>query len=234
MSSPSGLVHSGTKRLVLLVVAVLASIFTSPTVANAIHSGARNGRTVLVAHPVSLLLPVKSLAPPAPVVVASARQHLKVLVEPRALATDSRVNAEAPFGRQACELVSATRECGPPSTSTTRHELVATNTPMAGVSSVVDDVIAETRAGAGNLTSKYTLSADEALTAGERWVGSGYTEIGKPGSGVFRSADGTRQFRIDNGSITGAHKPGVPHVHLETVAPGSKVPVANNHIPFKK
>ena len=108
--------------------------------------------------------------------------------------------------------------------------LVATNTVRS--TSIVDDVIAETQAGARNLTSRYTLTADEALTAGERWVGSGYTEIGKPGSGVFRSADGTRQFRIDNGSITGAHSPGVPHVHLETVAPGSKVPVVNNHIPI--
>jgi hypothetical protein len=63
-------------------------------------------------------------------------------------------------------------------------------------------------------------------------LGQLHTEIGKPGSGVFRSADGTRQFWIDNGSITGAHSPGVPHVHLETIAPGSKVPVVNNHIPI--
>jgi hypothetical protein len=106
---------------------------------------------------------------------------------------------------------------------------VATNTVR---SSVIDDVIAETQAGARNLTSRFTLSADEALTAGERWVGPGYTELGKPGSGVFRSADGTRQFRIDTGSITGAHSPGVPHVHLETIVPGSPVPIVNNHIPI--
>ena len=118
-------------------------------------------------------------------------------------------------------------------TSTTPGlRFVAPNSARPSASSVIDDVMAETRAGAGNLTSKYSLTADEALTAGERWVGSGYTELGKPGSGVFRSADGTRQFRIDNGSITGAHSPGVPHVHLETISPGSKVPVANNHIPF--
>jgi RHS repeat-associated protein len=106
----------------------------------------------------------------------------------------------------------------------------ATNTARS--TSIVDDVIAETQAGTRNLTSRYTLTGDEALRAGERWVGSGYTEIGKPGSGVFRSADATRQFRIDNGSITGAHSPGVPHVHLETIAPGSKVPIVNNQIPI--
>ncbi len=102
---------------------------------------------------------------------------------------------------------------------------VATNT--------VDDVIAETtNATTRDLTSAHTLTADEALEAGQQWVGDGYTELGKPGSGVFRSADGTRQFRIDDGSLTGAHAPGVPHVHLEVYAPGARIPSVNNHIPF--
>jgi hypothetical protein len=97
----------------------------------------------------------------------------------------------------------------------------------------VDDVIAETtNATSRNLTSAHTLTADEALDAGQQWVGDGYTELGKPGSGVFRSADGTRQFRIDDGSLTGSHAPGVPHVHLETYAPGARIPSVNNHIPF--
>ena len=96
---------------------------------------------------------------------------------------------------------------------------------------VVGDVSAETSTGAKNLTSKYVLSADEALTAGQKWLGTGYTEIGRPGSGVFRSSDGLRQFRIDNGSLAGAHKPGVPHVHLESVS-SSGVVTTNNHIPF--
>jgi hypothetical protein len=96
---------------------------------------------------------------------------------------------------------------------------------------IVDDVIAETNAGAKNLTSKYVLTADEALSAGMEWVGKGYTEIGQPGSGVFQSSNGLRRFRIDNGSLAGAHKPGVPHVHLETVSP-TNVVTTNNHIPF--
>jgi Pretoxin HINT domain len=96
---------------------------------------------------------------------------------------------------------------------------------------IVDDVIAETNAGAKNLTSKYVLTADEALSAGQKWVGPGYTEIGKPGSGVFQSSDGLRRFRIDSGSLAGSHNPGVPHVHLETVSP-SNVVTTNNHIPF--
>ncbi len=110
----------------------------------------------------------------------------------------------------------------------------AANT-AARSSSVVDDVLAET-AGATqrNLTSSYTLSADEALTAGQRWVGEGYVELGKPGSGVFRSADGLQQFRMDGNSLMGNHAPGVPHVHLETYAPGARVPSVNNHIPFRE
>ena len=105
---------------------------------------------------------------------------------------------------------------------------------VARASSVVDDVLAETAGAAKrNLTSSYTLSADEALTVGQRWVGQGYTELGKPGSGVFPSADGLRQFRMDNNSLIGNHAPGVPHVHLETYAPGARVPTVNNHIPFR-
>jgi len=95
-----------------------------------------------------------------------------------------------------------------------------------------DSVIAETLAGKGNITSKFTLSADEALSAGEDFVGSGYSEIGKPGSGVFRSSDGLRQFRMDANSLNGAHAPNVPHIHFETYAPGAKFPTVNNHVPF--
>ena len=68
-------------------------------------------------------------------------------------------------------------------TSTTSpHSFMATDT--------VDDVIAETmNATTRNLTSAHTLTADEAIEAGQQWVGDSYTELGKPGSGVYRSAD---------------------------------------------
>ena len=96
----------------------------------------------------------------------------------------------------------------------------------------VGAVVSETLNGKGNLTSQHTLSADQLLDAGAAFLGQGYAEIGKPGSGVFRSADGTRQFRIDNNSIQGNHAPNVPHGHLETYSPGATKPTANNHIPF--
>jgi len=101
-----------------------------------------------------------------------------------------------------------------------------------GGGSNVDKVIAETIGGKGNITSSTKLSADELLQAGEQFLGPGYREIGKSGSGVFRSADDLRQFRIDDNSLLGKHAPGIPHGHLEAYAPGAVRPTTNNHIPF--
>lgn len=101
------------------------------------------------------------------------------------------------------------------------------------VHNCVQDVIDETVTGRGNLTSKHVLSADDALTAGQQWVGPGYREVGTSGSGVFRSADNLRQFRMDASSLTGSHPPGVPHVHFERFMPGVRRPFVNNHVPFQ-
>lgn len=83
----------------------------------------------------------------------------------------------------------------------------------------IDAVINETNTQRGNITSKHTLSSDEALDAGIKYLGSEYKEIGKSGSGVYRNKAGTRQFRIDNNSLEGNHAPNVPHVHLEMDRP---------------
>jgi hypothetical protein len=99
----------------------------------------------------------------------------------------------------------------------------------------VGNVIDETKSYTGvspDVTSAHALTEDEALDAGLKWLGDGYREIGKPGSGVYRSADGLRQFRIDKGSLAGSHSPGVPHVHFEIYAPGARVPSVNNHVPL--
>ena len=95
-----------------------------------------------------------------------------------------------------------------------------------------EDVIKETVDGKGNITSNHTISVDDALDTGTKFLGDNYKEIGKPGSGVFRSADGTKQFRIDNNSIQGNHAPDVPHVHFETYGSGSTKPITNNHVPI--
>ncbi|MGI8662555.1 MAG: polymorphic toxin-type HINT domain-containing protein [Acidimicrobiales bacterium] len=97
---------------------------------------------------------------------------------------------------------------------------------------IVQDVIGETQAGSGNITSGRVLTADEALATGEEFVGPGYTELGRPGSGVFRSADELRQFRMDPRSLEGLHPPGGPHVHFEMFNLGDRLPFVNNHVPF--
>lgn len=103
------------------------------------------------------------------------------------------------------------------------------NSPFFGN---IDDVLQETVRRSGNFTSANKLSQTDALDAGIRFLGPGYRKIGKPGSGVFRSADGLRQFRIDDGSLAGTHAPGVQHVHFEVYAtPDSRLPIVNNHAP---
>jgi len=102
----------------------------------------------------------------------------------------------------------------------------------AGAGQRVDQVINETLSGKKNFTSSMTLTTDEALSAGQKYLGPEYREIGKPGSGVFHSADGTREFRIDSGSISGAHAPGVPHVHFGVKDPVTGKYISNNHVPY--
>ena len=99
----------------------------------------------------------------------------------------------------------------------------------------VQNVIKETRTSNSNsFTSRYVLTEDEAMNAGVRWLGKGYKEIGNPGSGVYRSADGLRQFRIDKNSLLGNHNPYKPHVHLEKIDLTSGKAFGTNHILIKR
>jgi hypothetical protein len=93
------------------------------------------------------------------------------------------------------------------------------------------DVIDETLNGTKkNITSKYSLDANDALDAGENFLGRNYKDLG---NGVYRSNDSLRQFRIDPGSISGSHAPNVPHVHFEKYSPTNlSKPQVNNHVPI--
>lgn len=89
-------------------------------------------------------------------------------------------------------------------------------------------VIKETLTGRGDIKSSFRLSSSEALSSGEQFLGPGYREIGKPGSGTYRSSDNLRQFRIDNGSII--HQQGA-HVSFEAFNVGQTTePYVNNHV----
>jgi len=83
----------------------------------------------------------------------------------------------------------------------------------------------------GNITSAYSLTAAEALELAEAWLGPGARELGRPGSGVFRSADGLFQFRMDPNSLLGRHPPNVPHVHFEQFDALGNL-FSNNHVPL--
>ncbi|WP_079181484.1 putative T7SS-secreted protein [Streptomyces sp. Tue 6075] len=94
--------------------------------------------------------------------------------------------------------------------------------------------VAETRGrvGDGSIVSEHPMTADEALDAAHKFLGDDYVEKGV-NRGVFRSADGLRQFRMDPDSIQGKHWPDIPHVHFEIFPePGAKKAAVNNHVPL--
>jgi hypothetical protein len=62
------------------------------------------------------------------------------------------------------------------------------------------------------------------LNGAEKWLGPGYKEVAP---GVYRSADGTRQFRMTTDDLADAAG---PHVHFESVAPGGRRFVENAHV----
>lgn len=79
-----------------------------------------------------------------------------------------------------------------------------------------------------NVVSK-ARTAGRALGLGERFVGPGYTELAP---GVFRSANGLRQFRMTARDLIPTHGTLGPHVHFEVFnQAGAKI--RNFHVPLK-
>jgi RHS repeat-associated protein len=85
--------------------------------------------------------------------------------------------------------------------------------------------------GLGNIGNHGPMRADEALRHGQTWLGKGYKEVGPKGSGVFRSADGTRQFRMTNADLAGSHGNMGSHIHFEALDARGKV-IENLHVPL--
>lgn len=81
-----------------------------------------------------------------------------------------------------------------------------------------------------NVTSK-PRAINDALQLAFKWLKPGYKEIGKKGSGIFRSADGLRQFRMVTADILGKHGKIGPHVHFEKLNLEGEV-IKNIHTPI--
>lgn len=67
------------------------------------------------------------------------------------------------------------------------------------------------------------VSVRAVLTGAEKWLGPGYKEIAP---GVYRSADGTRQFRMRDVDLLGND----PHVHFESIGPDGRSILGNSHL----
>lgn len=113
------------------------------------------------------------------------------------------------------------------------HVYQVTSSGILVHNSCVNDVLNESAGALGDITSRFRLSENEALEAGLKWLGRGYREIGRPGSGVFVSADDLRRFRIDPNSLLGRHTPSVPQVHFEWLENAlDRFSTGNNHVPI--
>ena len=81
--------------------------------------------------------------------------------------------------------------------------------------------------GWGNIGSHGPVDPTTALGGAEKWLGQGYREIAP---GVFRSADGLRQFRMTPRDLLPTRGNIGPHVHFEALDGAGKV-IENLHLP---
>jgi RHS repeat-associated protein len=81
--------------------------------------------------------------------------------------------------------------------------------------------------GLGNIGSHGVVDAGTALSSAQKWLGTGYKEIAP---GVFRSADGLKQFRMTNADLLPTHGNIGSHVHFEALDQLGKV-IENLHLP---
>ena len=80
--------------------------------------------------------------------------------------------------------------------------------------------------GLGNIDGG-TATVREVLDGAVKWLGEGYTEFRK---NVFRSKDGTRQFRMQPSDLH--HNQG-SHVHFESIGPDGRKVLENSHVKLR-
>jgi RHS repeat-associated protein len=78
--------------------------------------------------------------------------------------------------------------------------------------------------GFGSVDGEST-STENVLKQAEDWLGPNYKEIDP---GVYRSADGMRQFRMTTSDLTDPRQG--PHVHFESIGPDGRVIQENSHV----
>ncbi len=70
-----------------------------------------------------------------------------------------------------------------------------------------------------------SATVEAVLDQAETWLGPGYREIT---SGIFRSADNARQFRMRNVDLLDRRNG--PHVHFEAIGPNGRDIIENSHV----
>lgn len=100
----------------------------------------------------------------------------------------------------------------------------------AGIIPIIGDLGKAGKYGAKvvNVTSK-ARSVEKALETGEKFVGKGYKEIAP---GVYRLADGTRQFRMTGRDLIPTHGDIGSHVHYQKFDPVTGQEIKNIHTPL--
>jgi hypothetical protein len=83
--------------------------------------------------------------------------------------------------------------------------------------------------GLGNIGSHGPIDPATALAGAEKFLGAGYKEIYP---GIYRSADGLRQFRMTARDLLPTHGNIGPHVHFEIPNPSGGPPLENLHLPI--
>lgn len=103
--------------------------------------------------------------------------------------------------------------------------------PLGGVSitRVASGSPTAVRRGFGNIGSHGPVDPTTALSGADKFLGAGYKEIAP---GVFRSADGLRQFRMTPRDLLPTHGNIGPHVHFEIPNPSGGPPLENLHLPI--
>jgi hypothetical protein len=96
--------------------------------------------------------------------------------------------------------------------------------PLEEDAGIIEGELESAAEGLGNIGGGAT-AAENALTQAQKYLGEGYKEIAP---GVYRSADGARQFRMTASDLLDRAQG--PHVHFESIGPDGRTITENSHV----